>query len=142
MKRCIGCNNTLDPSCFYRNNNTKDKLSTRCKECTRIGNLAARHRRQEHYSSVALARRRERADKYAAWKATQSCKFCKENAACCLDLHHLNPQEKEQAIGDIMSTWSWARLTKELAKCIVVCRNCHAKIHDGLLKLDDSTHGA
>ena len=73
--------------------------------------------------------------KYNSWKSGIGCKYCPENEAACLDLHHLNPKEKEISLGDAMGRgWTLKKLMKEAAKCIVVCSNCHRKIHAGLLK--------
>lgn len=47
-----------------------------------------------------------------------------------LDFHHLDPTKKEFTIGYIKSTTFNEIVKKELDKCILVCRNCHAEIHD------------
>jgi hypothetical protein len=142
MKPCNVCEQTLPTTSFYKHSKTADGLATRCKECTRVGNLAARHRRSMHYAETARSRRRERLDKYAQWKSQQRCQFCPETSPCCLDLHHLDPSQKDQALANVASRWSWERLSREIEKCIVVCRNCHAKIHAGIIVLEDSMHGA
>ena len=36
-KRCVRCNQTLPYTSFYRNPNTKDKLTSWCKNCTKYG---------------------------------------------------------------------------------------------------------
>lgn len=62
------------------------------------------------------------------------CGYNKCNSA--LDLHHLNPNEKEFGIGKIRANIkSWDKIVKELKKCILVCSNCHAEIHDDILKI-------
>jgi len=50
-----------------------------------------------------------------------------------LQFHHLNPNEKEFGIGS--KSVSLEKLKKEVDKCILVCSNCHAEIHEGLLKV-------
>jgi hypothetical protein len=50
-----------------------------------------------------------------------------------LDLHHLNPEEKEFGFGRIMSRpCSWKKIIKELRKCVLICCRCHAEVHDGI----------
>jgi predicted HNH restriction endonuclease len=33
-----------------------------------------------------------------------------------------------------MRGWSWESILIELKKCILLCKNCHAAYHAGLLK--------
>lgn len=71
---------------------------------------------------------------YKEWKATLSCKFCSEKESCCLDFHHLDPSKKDFEIGRIHSK-NLDYIKKEASKCIVVCSNCHRKIHAGIIQL-------
>jgi predicted transcriptional regulator len=47
-----------------------------------------------------------------------------------LEFHHLNPLEKEFGISSKGYRKSWNIIKKELDKCILVCSNCHAEIHE------------
>ena len=50
--------------------------------------------------------------------------------------HHLDPDTKEFEIGNAYAhCTSPKRLRAELAKCVCVCHNCHAKIHANLVQL-------
>ena len=31
--------------------------------------------------------------------------------------------------------WSWKRIEKEIKGCVLLCKNCHAALHSGFLKL-------
>ncbi len=53
---------------------------------------------------------------------------------CSLDIHHKNPEAKAPNFRS-MRGWSWERTLVELKKCILLCKNCHAAIHNGLLKI-------
>lgn len=44
------------------------------------------------------------------------------------DFHHINPNEKESSIKDLINC-SWKRIKEELIKCKLVCANCHRKYH-------------
>ena len=49
-----------------------------------------------------------------------------------LDLHHINPTEKEFALSSVRAnSVSWSRIVNELRKCVLVCQNCHKEIHAG-----------
>lgn len=53
-----------------------------------------------------------------------------------LDLHHINPNEKDFPIGRIRANpISWSSIVVELRKCVLLCRNCHGEIHDGVTEL-------
>ena len=53
-----------------------------------------------------------------------------------LDFHHINPEEKEFNIAQLRS-YSLEFLTKELNKCVLLCKNCHAEVHHGLVDLKE-----
>jgi len=58
------------------------------------------------------------------------CEQCGENHPGVLDFHHINPEEKEINIGlAVIYGWSIKRLAKEIEKCVVLCSNCHRKLH-------------
>jgi hypothetical protein len=64
------------------------------------------------------------------------CSRCPEDDPCCLDAHHLDMSTKEFDVGSAGSMkLSAATLRAELAKCICVCKNCHAKIHAAAKKV-------
>lgn len=63
---------------------------------------------------------------------SRGCAFadCPETSPCCLTAHHLNPEEKDFNVGDALRRrLSSARVQAELAKCVCLCFNCHAKVH-------------
>ena len=77
----------------------------------------------------------KRQESWKSFKSTLKCKLCEENSPCCLDFHHLDPNEKDVALSQVANRWSDKRLEQELSKCIVLCSNCHRKIHAGLIQL-------
>ena len=56
------------------------------------------------------------------------CRMCGETDPSCLDFHHRNPSEKEGHIG-LFRRFGTKRLLAEIAKCEVLCANCHRKFH-------------
>src|SRR5947207_9770210 len=61
-------------------------------------------------------------------RAEIGCADCGERHPACLDFHHVNG-EKSAPIGRMSSSASRERLDAEIAKCIVLCSNCHRKKH-------------
>lgn len=58
----------------------------------------------------------------------RGCLRCGTHDVRVLTFHHRNPAEKEYGLHK-MGSFGWETLQKELAKCDVLCRNCHAIIH-------------
>jgi hypothetical protein len=68
------------------------------------------------------------------YKATLKCSFCKEHEPCCLDFHHIDKSKKDYEISKIAHNYYAIKtIKKEISKCIVVCKNCHAKLHHYIL---------
>lgn len=76
---------------------------------------------------------------YKAYKSTLSCIKCGENFPECLHFHHRDPDSKQaesglarkrSRVGDMAARGvSIKRLKEEIAKCDVLCSNCHIKEH-------------
>jgi hypothetical protein len=62
-----------------------------------------------------------------------NCGFDKWKAS--LDIHHLDPSKKDVAFS-VARYWTRTRINKELMKCVLLCRNCHAAHHSGELLSD------
>lgn len=76
------------------------------------------------------ARRAALAKWMAAKKATLACSVCGENHPACLHFHHKDRNSKDDGIASALQRgWSVARVEAEMAKCVVLCANCHAKEH-------------
>jgi hypothetical protein len=52
--------------------------------------------------------------------------------ASLFEFHHLDARTKEFAISHDGITRSWERTEGELAKCVLLCANCHRETHAGL----------
>lgn len=58
-----------------------------------------------------------------------SCVKCGEARTPCLEFHHRNPAEKNVNLSVAYMHWSIPHLEFELAKCDVICSNCHRMLH-------------
>lgn len=59
-----------------------------------------------------------------------NCGFDKWKSS--LDVHHLDPSKKDVSFSTIRY-WMHSRIDKEIEKCVLLCRNCHAAHHSGEL---------
>lgn len=59
-----------------------------------------------------------------------SCNSCGYNRCIeALEFHHVEPGLKDFEISSKAAARSWADVTAELDKCLMVCANCHREIH-------------
>jgi hypothetical protein len=58
------------------------------------------------------------------------CSACGESDVACLLFHHIDAQTKAASIAfAVTSGWSKQRILEEIEKCVVLCANCHARLH-------------
>lgn len=77
-------------------------------------------------AEVQKARADERRNAVAAYKLAQGCADCGYNEnALALEFDHLPGTEKKRTVASLMYN-SWEAIWAEIAKCEVVCANCHA----------------
>ena len=76
---------------------------------------------------------RSREKKVLVWlkeyKSSLKCEKCGENHPACLEFHHINPSEKRFSLGRAKNFLTINTLQKEIAKCRLLCANCHRKEH-------------
>jgi len=70
---------------------------------------------------------REWLDKY---KSKLRCITCGEKHPACLDFHHKNAKTKDFNVA-VVKGWGYGkeRILREIEKCMVICANCHRKVH-------------
>ena len=135
MKICTRCRQELPFDLFGKNKSKKDGLQTHCKTCRKEIN-------NNHYKNSS--KRREAVRRNASLHKirnteflnevkSQGCCKCGEAELCVLDFHHLG-RNKDFDISKKRGSFSIEKLKNELEKCIVVCSNCHRKIHAGVIQ--------
>ena len=64
------------------------------------------------------------------YKRTCSCSICGESCPACLTFHHRDPAEKLIEVSILVARHNKReRIFAEIAKCDVMCANCHADLH-------------
>jgi hypothetical protein len=93
--------------------------------------------RREHYLANAKKYKRMVKDRLhetrnwlRALKATLKCEKCGENHPAALQFHHRDPKQKDFVlVQGAYGGHSKERILAEIAKCDVLCANCHFKLH-------------
>lgn len=71
---------------------------------------------------------------------SHKCSYCGlRDAPQLYDFHHVDPSTKSFGIANSSTTRSKQAYADEAKKCIMLCANCHRRIENGLISLDDFT---
>lgn len=132
MKTCTGCKQEKPLTEFFASKRRKDGLQPRCKQCAH--DYYAKPGTMKKYVERNLKRRNENQLKMKELKNELKCCVCGENEPACLDFHHTDPSEKEYTISTIVHTHSWEKIVNEINKCVVLCSNCHRKVHANVIQ--------
>lgn len=138
QKTCPKCGETKGRSEFGRKKSTKDGWQCHCKVCRREYSRKQYANNPEPFKQRAKENRQEirrfLVDFISSLRKEKGCHICGEKEECVLDFHHVKPGNPVTR----MISKGYTALEKELAKCVVVCANCHRKIHAGLIEADKS----
>jgi len=64
------------------------------------------------------------------------CRACSYNRYIgALDFHHTNPSDKAFALSVRGLCYAWKDVLKEARKCVLLCKNCHAEVENGIRKI-------
>ena len=131
----------------YKNKPKGDKRE--CPRCKKTLPLTEEHwnsRRGVECSSAYCRNCQSRGAVERAQKTKQkcvdylggACRLCGyDKCLGALHFHHIDPTKKEFAIGG-KKTADIKRLILELDKCALLCANCHAEVHSGLIILTET----
>lgn len=135
-KICNTCGEEKPLTEFNFRDKRKGIYSAQCKECLH-------KRRKELYQTRYKERYKERLkenknkhrelirQKIKELKSC-GCAICGELDDCCLDFHHL--YGKDYTISSNPDV-TLSTLLTEAEKCIILCANCHRKLHAGKISL-------
>ncbi|GCE27522.1 hypothetical protein KDA_30060 [Dictyobacter alpinus] len=99
------------------------------------------HQKKKESRLIKIYERKEELWKfYTQLKEQISCNQCGENHPATLQFHHLEPQKKDFNLSNaVRQGYSIETIKNEIAKCVVLCANCHAKEHYKLALQKKST---
>jgi predicted nucleic acid-binding Zn ribbon protein len=124
-RHCVICNEIFK---------TNIKSKTSCsKECRRIFKKNYLRSRSYEYDNLKYWRidNKKKSIEYKGGK----CVVCGYNKCSrSLDFHHLDPNEKDYNISRNKNK-KFENMIPELDKCVLVCKNCHGEIHEGIIQI-------
>jgi hypothetical protein len=134
VKRCARCKEIKKDKEFSWNNRQLGIRQKHCKSCMSF--FSRRHyveNREEELKRLGRNRDRSRnkARKFV-WNYLKDhpCVLCAEKDPRVLEFDHLDPSEKTNNISRMVRDgFGIERIRSEIAKCQVLCANCHRKRH-------------
>lgn len=85
-------------------------------------------RNKEKVRAKNNALRKLRKKEWQDYKKTLACVKCGQNHPATLDFHHVIQSKDNRKLFQLISDNAWAKVWKEVEKCVVLCANCH-RIH-------------
>lgn len=73
------------------------------------------------------ARTHRNRQQYFSYLKQQACIDCSIKDPIVLTHDHRNPKNKHNKVSAMIDSNSWTKIQEEIAKCDVVCANCHAR---------------
>lgn len=127
MKKCTVCNETKNLDEFHWRNKSKGTKLGVCKSCKnkRSAELwSSGSLKQDNYA--AKARRVAKAQDYL-WSilSTSSCLDCGETNPIVFEFDHVRGEKFSDISKMVSSNYGLKAIIEEVAKCDIVCANCH-----------------
>lgn len=124
-KICSSCRLWKPLDAFNRRSGAKDGRQWNCRACN-----AAYHRRNKRRINALVRERNKRVwgnntRQLYAYLTRHPCVDCGETDPVVLEFDHL--RDKTRSIASLLRGWRWETVLAEIAKCDVVCANCHRR---------------
>lgn len=134
-KTCSKCKGNKPLSEFRKDKTRSDGYSYTCKSCSSSRHKELYHKKYHIKAKIRTKKRHEEIRQLLnEYVKDKSCVNCGESDPVVFEFHHKNPKEKEFEIGSALNR-KRENVLKELAKCIILCANCHRRVHWGKLNL-------
>lgn len=120
MKVCSDCNLEKSESEFAKNPHYK------CKSCQNVYfKKYYKDKRLKHIQKVKYSKIKNK-DWFADLKSKLKCSRCGFDHPAAIQFHHSDPSKKDFSLSQgVTMGYSRERILEEIAKCEVLCANCH-----------------
>jgi hypothetical protein len=125
-KLCSRCKESKSIAEFSKHTRSPDGLQSICKICNNKIGMDNYYQNKDRYKKLATLRQKDLQAKVAKLK-TKPCTDCQKTFdPVCMDFDHLPQFEKKWNICYMLRRhMRWKLIEAEIAKCELVCANCH-----------------
>lgn len=131
MLRCSSCHLEKPSLDFSFSHQGRGTLNFYCRACQAAYRRAHYIANKPDYVRRAIAqvrrRREENRREILLFLKTHPCVDCGRAEAVVLEFDHRDPDLKFMDVATMMVSRRWARVSAEMAKCVVRCVNCHRR---------------
>lgn len=118
------------PAPYHTIEHEISKCQSLCVNCHRKKTAAEQDRYRilvtDNANSLDRRYKAKNVKKLMAYLSDKSCLRCGERDPIVLEFDHIDPTTKVDTISNmICSTRSWTKIANEIAKCQILCANCH-----------------
>jgi hypothetical protein len=126
MKECHKCYEVKPLDEFNRSRARADGHAATCRKCMKVYRKIHYDNNSKKIVSDVITRRNGIRAEVWEYKATNPCVDCGESNPIVLDFDHLGDKEFSISLG-VARGLGMKRIMEEIAKCDVLCANCHRK---------------
>lgn len=125
-KVCTKCKLEKPISKFNKCSSKKDGLQSECKQCHNLLYKSYYLTNKDKFRTNS-SNRRNNIRQFLNEIKRNGCSICGENDLACLDFHHV--RDKKYTISQLIKIENFTKIKAEVEKCIILCANCHRKLH-------------
>ncbi len=124
-RKCNLCGESKSAEFFCKKSRTKDGLSLRCRDCSSLV-LKQHFQKNKDLYNKRNSRSRAKFREFVLGFKNKPCTDCKKVfRRCVMDFDHRPGEEKLYEISKMYTLLSKTKFLNEIAKCDLVCANCH-----------------
>ena len=129
MKNCTNCQIEKDESDFSIRNRATGRLQSWCKACmSQRAKLNFQKPEKKAYNNQKREEYRDRNYKYAWDHLSKNPCPCGESDPRVLEFDHIDPSTKRDSVSELCNSgYALQVVIDEIAKCRVLCCNCHRR---------------
>lgn len=131
-RTCNKCLTTKPIEEFPWKQKSKGTRQYHCQECARAHSREWYNKNKQAHVANVRTYNKKSVDAYKEYISSLNlkCAHCGETHEAVLDFHHVDPGTKEYTVSYLSGKgFSLDKIKKEIDKCIVLCSNCHRKLH-------------
>lgn len=134
-KYCPDCKSDQPINEFAFRNKAKGIRQPYCHKHRRLRAKIKYQRTKDVVIGKVRLRQNKNKNDFKQWKATLRCVVCAENNPVCLDFHHYNNNKETDVAMLKAQGYRLQRILEEAHKCVILCANCHRKVHNNDIKI-------